>query len=203
MSIYNFKEYSDAYSKTLGSLWQYFRDEPALESNGEIIDFTANNNNSASFKFKQQITGQMGNNGTEDVEIMAPLKYLSNFWRTLEVPLINCEIKRQLKWSKNCILVAGTVGNQNPIFQINDTKLYVPVVTLSTQENIKLLKQLESGFKRTINWNKYLPKTTNQAQNRYLDFLIDPSFQEVNRLVLSFQNDDGRESHKQYYFPIV
>ena len=113
------------------------------------------------------------------------------------MPLVNCEIKRQLKWSKNCILVAGTVGNQNPIFQINDTKLYVPVVTLSTQENIKLLKQLESGFKRTINWNKYLPKTTNQAQNRYLDFLIHPSFQEVNRLVLSFQNDDGRESHKQ------
>ena len=96
---------------------------------------------------------------------MVPLKYLSNFWRTLEMPLINCEISLQLKWSKNCILVAGTVANKNPSFQINDTKLYVPVVTLSTQENIKLLKQLESGFKRTINWNKNLIKTTNQAQN--------------------------------------
>ena len=89
-------------------------------------------------------------------------------------------------------------------FQITDTKLYVTVVTLSTQENIKFLKQLESGFKRIVNWNKYLPKTTNQAQNRYLDYLIDPSFQGVNRLfVLSFKDDDGPESHKQYYLPTV
>ena len=135
---------------------------------------------------------------------MVPLIYLSNFWKTLEMSLINCEISLQLKWSKNCILVAGTVANKNPSFEINDTKLYVPVVTLSTQENIKLLKQLESGFKRTINWNKYLAKTTNQVQNRYLDFLIDPSFQGVNRLfVLSFKDDDGRQSHKQYYLPTV
>ena len=89
-------------------------------------------------------------------------------------------------------------------FQITDTKLYVPVVTLSTQENIKFLKQLESGFKRIINWNKYLPKTTNQAQSRYLDYLIDPSFQGVNRLfVLSFKDNNGRESQKQYYLPTV
>ena len=81
------------------------------------------------------------------------------------MPLINCKICHQLKWSKNCILVAGSAANQNPYFQISDTKLYVPVVTLSTQDNIKLLKQLESDFKRTINWNKYLPKTVNQAQN--------------------------------------
>ena len=120
------------------------------------------------------------------------------------MPLINYEISLQLKWSNNCILIAGTVANQNPSFQVNDTKLYVPVVTLSTQENIKLLKQLESGFKRTINWNKYLAKTTNQAQNRYLDFLIDPSFEGVNRLfVLSFKDDVGRESHRKYYLPTV
>ena len=108
---------------------------------------------------------------------MVPLKYLSNFRRTLEMPLINCEISLQLKWSKNFILVAGTAANQNPRFQINDTKLYVAVVTLSTQENIKHLKQLEFDFKRRINWNKYLLKTTNQSRNKYLDFLIDPSFQ--------------------------
>ena len=77
------------------------------------------------------------------------------------MPLIYCEISLQLKWSKNCILVAGTAANQNPRFQINDIKLYVPLVTLSTQENRKRLEQLESGFKRTINWNKYLPKKTN------------------------------------------
>ena len=141
------------------SLWQYYRDEPALNANGEIIDFPAKNNNIASIKFKQEITRQTGNDGTKDVEIMVPLKYLGNFWRTLEMHLIDCEISLQLKWSKNSILVAGTASNQNQSFQINDTKLYVPVVTLSTQENIKLLKQLEPGFKRTINWNKYLAKT--------------------------------------------
>ena len=110
----------------------------------------------------------------------------------------------QLKWSKNCTLVADTAANQNPEFQITDTKLYVPVVTLSIQDNIKLLKQFESGFKRTINWNKYLPKATNQVQNRHLDFLTDPSFQGVNRLfILLLKDDDGQESHKQYYLPTV
>ena len=74
---------------------------------------------------------------------MVPLKHLSNFQRTLEMLLINCEISHQLKWSKNCILVAGTAANQKPRFQINDSKPYVPLVTLSPQENIKLLKQLE------------------------------------------------------------
>ena len=105
--------------------------------------------------------------------------------------LINWETSFQLTWSRNCIIVAGTVDNQNQNFQINDTKLYVPVVTFSTEENTKLLKQLESGFKRTINWNKYPGKTTNQARKRYLDYLIDPCFQEVNKLfVLSFEDAD-------------
>ena len=96
-------------------------------------------------------------------EIMAPLKYLSNSWRALVMPLIKCEICFQLKWSRNSILVAGTAANNNSYFKIFDTKLYVPVVPLSTEDNIKLLRQLESGFKRTINWNKYLPKATNQV----------------------------------------
>ena len=113
---------------------------------------------------------------------MATLKYLSNFWRTLEIPLIHCEITLQLTCSKKSIPAAGTVANQVPKCGITDPKLYVPVVTLSTQDNKKLLKQLESGFKRTINWNKYNSKKTNQAQNRYLDFLIDPDFRGVNRL---------------------
>ena len=98
---------------------------------------------------------------------MVPLKYLNNYCRTLEMPLINCEISLQLKWSRHCIIVVVSANNQNPSFQINDTKLYVPAVTLSTQENTKLLKQLESGFTRTINWSKYLGKTTNQSQNRF------------------------------------
>ena len=113
--MYNLVEYSDTYSKTSGSLWQYYRDEPALDNNGNIIDFSDDNNNSASFKFKQKITGQTGNDDTKAVEIMVPLKYLSNFWRTLEMPLTNCEISLQLKWSRSCIIVAGT-ANQNSTF---------------------------------------------------------------------------------------
>ena len=101
---------------------------------------------------------------------MVPLKYLITFWRTLEISLINCKISLQWKWSKSCILVDGATANQNPRFQINDPKLYVLVKTLSTQENMKFLKQLESGLKRKINWNKYLPKATNQARNGCLDF---------------------------------
>ena len=92
---------------------------------------------------------------------MVLLKYLSNVWRTLRMRLIICEISLQLEWSINCILVAGTVTNQNPESKITDTKLYVPVLTLSTQENIKLLKQLESGFKITVNWNKKIFRFSN------------------------------------------
>ena len=86
--MYNLIEYSGAYLKTSGSLWQYYRDEPALDNNDNITDFPAANNNSKSFKSKQQLTEQTGNGGIKDVEIMVPLKYLSNFWRTLEMPLI-------------------------------------------------------------------------------------------------------------------
>ena len=95
---------------------------------------------------------------------MVPLKYLSNFLKTLEMPLTNCEISLQLKWSKKFILVSGTAANQNREFKVTDTEICVPIVILSPQDDIKLLKQLESGFKRTINWNKYLRKTTNHAR---------------------------------------
>ena len=95
---------------------------------------------------------------------------------------INYKIILQLKWSKDCFLVAGATAIQVPAFTRTDTKLYVSFVTASTQNNVKLFKQLESGFKITFNWNEYQSKKTNQLQNRYLDFLIDPSFQRVNRL---------------------
>ena len=78
-------------------MWQYYRDEPVLDNNGNITDFPGDNNNRSSFKFKQKLTGKTGNSGTKDVEVMVPLKYLSKFWKTLEMPLINCEISLQLK----------------------------------------------------------------------------------------------------------
>ena len=154
MPMYDLIEYSDTFTKTSVSLYQYYRDEPALSNNGNIINFLNDNSNSILLKFEQQITGQTRNNETTDAEIMVPLKYLSNFWRTLEKLFINCEISLMSTWSKDCFLVAGTAANQEPTFTITNTKLYVPVVTLPTQDNIKQLQQLESGFKRTVNWNK-------------------------------------------------
>ena len=112
--------------------------------------------------------------------MVVPLKYLSNSCRITEIPLINCEVTLQLKWSAKCFLKPGTVTNQVQTFTITNTKLHVPVVTSSTQDNVKLLQQSECGFKRTSNWDQ--SKVTLQKQNRYLHFLIDPSFQGVNRL---------------------
>ena len=97
MPMYNLIGYSDNYSKASGTLWQYCRDEPAINvANGNIVDFNAVNATTNLFKIKEEITGKTGNNGTRNVEIMVALKYLSNFWRTLEMPLINCEINLDL-----------------------------------------------------------------------------------------------------------
>ena len=126
MSMYNLIEYSDNCSQTTGSLWQYYRDKPALNNNDIIVDFP-DDNNSASFKFKQRITGQIRNHDTKDVQIVAPLKYLTSFWKTLEMSLINYEISPFLTWSRNYSIVAGTPENQEPRFAITETKLYVSV----------------------------------------------------------------------------
>ena len=133
---------------------------------------------------------------------MVPLKYLSNFWRTLQIPLINCEVNLILTWSSTCVI---TNSNGAGTFAITDTKLYVPVVTLSTQENTKFLQQLKSSFKRVINWNRYLSKPELLAQNPNLNHSIEPSFQGVNRLfVLAFENDDDdRTSSDEQYLPTV
>ena len=117
------------------------------------------------------------------------------------MPLINCEVNFTLTWSSACAITNSTGAGR---FAATDAKLYVPVVTLSTQDNAKLLQQLKSGFKRTINWNKYQSDPKTYAQNQYLNHLVDPSFQGVNRLfVLSFENENGRTSHSEYYLPKV
>ena len=153
MPMYNLIECNDNYSKTSGSLRQYCKDIPEINDNNAIVKLT-NNNLTDSFNFKVKMIGQTGDNGTKNVEIMVSLKYSSIFWRTLEIPLINSEINLMLNWSANCVIVSTDVANQIATFAITDTKLYVPVVTLSTKDNAKLLEHLESGFKRIVNWNK-------------------------------------------------
>ena len=103
-----------------------------------------------------------------------PSKYLRDFWKTLEIPLINCEVNLELTWPRDCVNTNSTGKGK---FAITETKLYVPVLTLSTQDNTKLLQQLKSGFKRIINWNKYESSVKTFAQNRYINYLINPSFQ--------------------------
>ena len=100
------------------------------------------------------------------------------------MPLINCEVNLILTWSKDCVITNSTGEGK---FAITETKLYVPVITLSTKDNAKLLQQLKSGFKRIINWNKYESEMKTYAQDRYLNYLINPSSQGINRLfVLPF-----------------
>ena len=118
---------------------------------------------------------------------MVSLKYLSNFWRTLEMLLINCEVGLILTWSENCVIIYTNVANQTPTFAITEANLYVPVVTLSTQDKAKLLTQLKSDFKRTISWNKYLSKPELLAQNPNLYCLVASNFPGVNRLCFSIR----------------
>ena len=155
-------------------------------------------------------------------QIVVPLKHLSNFWRTLDMPLISCEVSLALTWSENCVLTdntAQTSRNANPnvnptveareridaptnaTFQVTDTKLYVPVVTLSTEDHT-FLEQLKSEFKRTIKWNIYKSEMTNPTKTNNLNYLIDPTFNKVNRLfVSSFENEEDGTSFLKYYTP--
>ena len=221
--MYNLLEYSKNYSKTSASLWNYFRDELTDDANNNN-DPNKNVINSKSFKYKTSITGSTYNvprritgfddnlinnpnydrnkRGTKEVEIVVPLKHLGNFWNSLNIPLVNCEVSLTLSWSANCvitsmekrILVAGQPNRggspTNARFKITDCKLYVPVVTLSAEDDNKLLEQLKTGFKRTIKWNKYRSEMSNQTKNNNLIYLIDPTFTNMNRLfVVTFEKE--------------
>ena len=119
----------------------------------------------------------------------------------MSLSLINCKVNLELTWLRDCVITNSTRAGK---FAITETNLYVPVVTLSTQDNAKLLQQLKSGFKRTINWNKYKSSVKTFAQNRYLNYLISPSYQGVNiHFVLSFENENDRRPHSTYYLPKV
>ena len=204
--MYNLLEYSKNYRKTIGSLYNYYRDELSDDADDNNFD-NIKVVNSDTFKYKNKITGNTYNvdagvdgydvnkNGKQETELAIPLKYLGNFWRALNIPLISCEVSLELKWNKNCVITsleerqvdAGppVVRDNSPTgatLAINDCKLYIPVVTLSKEDEIKLLNNLKSGFKREIIWNKYGSQMTTEAINNNLNILIDPTFTNVNRL---------------------
>ena len=133
--------------------------------------------------------------------------------------MINCEVSLTLTWSENCVITSKATRKADPdadpavaeihnatnaVFKIIDSTLYVPVVTLSAVDDNKLLEQLKTGFKRTIKWNKHRSEMSNQTKNNNLNYLIDPTFTNVNRLfVLTFENEDDRASFSKYYVPKV
>ena len=214
MPIYNLLEYSKNYKKTVGSLYNYYRDELSDDANNNNNFLNNNVVNSNIFKYKNKIIGNTYNvdstiagaagarvnnpkydanrSGKKEVEIAIPLKYLANFWRALNMPLISCEVSSELKWDKSCIITTqqlginldggNTAAPTGAILNINDCKLYIPVVTLSKNDEIELLTNLKSGFKREIKWNKYRSQMSTEAINNNLNILIDPTFTNVNRL---------------------
>ena len=188
---------------TSGSLWHFRRDE--IVNNADV-----SNDNAPSFKHKRSLIGNTEANGTKNgVKIAVPLKYLSNFWRSLEMPLINCKVELSLKWYERCLLTAVAT------FRITDANLYVPIVTLSIEDNSNLTKLLNEGFKRTIYWNEY-KVTPNKVVEiaavndvKFIRELLDSSRQGVKRLfVLAYNNTAGNnqvsvDSYKKYFLPRV
>ena len=158
MSMYNLIEYSDNYQDSSATLYQYKRDEPP--ENDTVADLTADN--SSSLKYKISLLGNpvVANNIARiNVKVVVPLKYLSNFFRSLEMPLINSKIKLNLTWKKECVL---STDDGNAVFIINDTKMYIPVVTLSKEDNKDFIEQQNKGFQRSIYWNEYKTKEINE-----------------------------------------
>ena len=237
MPMYNLLEYSKNYRKTIGSLYNYYRDE--------LSDDNDNDNfgnikvvNSKAFKYKNKVSGNTynvnstilnpgsnaridnpnyvpNNSGKKSIELAIPLKYLGIFWRALNILLISCEVSLELKWNKNCVKTSiqreinldgrNTEASTGVTLAIKDCKLYIPVVTLSKDDEIKLLTNLKSGFKREIIWNKYRSQTTTEAINNNLNILIDPTFTNVNRLfVLAYgQINNDRQSFSNFYLPNI
>ena len=227
LPMYNLLEYIPNYRKTAVNLWIYCRYKPS-----NPLFFS-----SESFKYKKSITGNTYNfldcDGEYDAEkvrkneaeIFAPLKHLNNSWRTLEIPLINCEIEMILTWSKNSVLpdmaVRAAGNNDKPTaivapngleFQLKDTKLYVPFVSLSKKDDKILLKQLKSWYKWTIKWKKYRTLMTIPTNKHNLNYLIDPTFTKVNRLFVlplkriaweNYKTNDHRHSFFNWLLPYV
>ena len=195
MPMYNLLEYSKNYRKTIGSLYNYYRDELSNDNNNNFANRNVVNSNA--FKYKNKIIGNTYNTaanadgydankeGTQEIELPIPLKYLGNFWRALNMPLISCEVSLELKWNKNCIITSlkqRAIDENDPpnrdggptgaTLAISDCKSYIPLVTLSKDDEIKLLTNLKSGFTREIIWNKYRSQMSTEAANSNLNILI-------------------------------
>ena len=208
MPIYNLIEYSDNYQDSSATLFQYKRDKPPDNN----VNLTADN--STSFKYKVNLLGNIDDAnpdnarvGRLNVKIVVPLKYLSNFFRSLEMPLINCKLKLDLTWKKECLL---STAADDAVFIINDTKLYVPVVTSLKEDNRDFIEQQNKGFQRSIYWNEYKTKEQTEDGNansvKYIN--LDTSFQGVNGLFLmaysrADNNQATRNGQQKYYLPRI
>ena len=187
-------EHVDTAKNSSATLYQYKRDEPP--ENDAVADLTADNSDSLKYKIKllgnvTEVAGDAAGVRRLNVKVAVPLKYLSNFFRSLEMSLSNCKIKLNLTWKKECVL---STGAGEAVFISNDTKLYVPVVTLSKEDNKDFIEQQNKGFQRSIYWNEYKTKEINENTDanvfKYIN--LDPSFQGVNRLfVMAYNRVDG------------
>ena len=219
MPMYNLLEYSDNYQDSTGSLYQFKRDEPP-DNNADVA------NNTTSLVYNSKLISGTDDTNVNNVKLVVPLKYVSNFSRSLEMPLVNCKIDLKLTWHKDCMISsANAAAGQVVSFMITNTKLYVSVVTLSTKDNNNLTKQLNEGFKRSIYWNQYVTKPfpeTPHKKTGITRFSLDAAFQGVNRLfVLAFEDtraDEAadapaprnlvanrviRDSYRKYFVPRV
>ena len=222
MPMYNLIEYSDNYADSSATLYQFKRDESPMNEAGNPNNVALDN--STSFKYKVNLLGKTtdaddNDRSLKNVKIVVPLQYVSVFFRSLEMPLVNCKIHIELNWNNTCVMYGAdtyaggnNVNNREATFQITRTKLYVPIVTLSTKDNVNLIKQLNEGFKRSVYWNEYKSKigTKEADANNFTRFPQDASFQGVNRLfVLAFDNTNNgankveRDNPRKYFLPRV
>ena len=188
MSVYNL----------IDSLWKFKRDE----LNANDINTALTDDNVSSFKYQVSIIGNTVADRTnckkDDLKLAVPLKYFSNFWSSLEMPLINCKIQLSLIWYTNCVTI---VGNGNAAtFTITDTKHYVQIVTLKIEENTKLSKLLNEGFKRSVYWNHYKIFLRDYCENHNIRERLDASFQGVSKLfVLAYQRGDDNYVNEEAF----
>ena len=227
--MYNLVYYSNNFRKTTGSFWNYCSDmaNSGYNSNNRSRIFYPIKD-SESFSYKTKLVGKLpdGQNYLEDIKIFVPLKHLSRFIFSLDTLLINSEIELILKWNQNCVLTEqATIAATPPAgddpaaepqvdaintpshlkFSVTDCKMYVPVVTLQAEYVNKLYEELKTGITIDVTWNKYRSQIINQqSATNNLNYLIDPTFNNVNRLfVLAFEMEKDKSSFSKYYTPTV